>query len=77
MAVAVVTGSGGLVGAETVRLFGARGLDVVGVDNDMRSRFFGVEASTRWQIEALRCEQRGYTHLDTDIGGCGCHWPRL
>lgn len=67
MAVAVVTGSGGLVGAETVRLFGARGLDVVGIDNDMRSRFFGAEASTRWQIEALRRELRGYTHLDTDI----------
>lgn len=66
MGVAIVTGSGGLVGAEAARLFGERGLDVLGIDNDMRSRFFGADASTRWQVEALKA-QRGYTHLDADI----------
>lgn len=67
MSVAIVTGSGGLVGAEAVRLFGARGLAVVGIDNDMRSHFFGPEASTRWQVEALQRAHPGYTHVAADI----------
>jgi CDP-paratose 2-epimerase len=64
--VAVVTGSGGLVGAQTVRMLGDRGMDVVGLDNDMRRRFFGDEASTRWQTDLLRA-RRGYTHVAADI----------
>ena len=66
MGVVVVTGSGGLVGAEVARLFGSRGLDVVGVDNDMRARFFGADASTRWQVEALR-RHPFYKHVSADI----------
>ena len=64
--VAIVTGSGGLVGAETVRRFASQGMEVIGIDNDMRSRFFGAEASTRWQVEALKREG-SYTHVDADI----------
>ncbi len=66
MGVAIVTGSGGLVGAAAARLFGARDLDVVGIDNDMRSRLFGADASTRWQVQELE-RQRFYTHIDADI----------
>ena len=65
--VAIVTGSGGLVGAETVRLFSARGLTVVGVDNDMRKYFFGAEASTSWQVQSLRSSHPSYRHVDADI----------
>ena len=46
MAVALITGSAGLIGSEAVDSFVARGFDVVGIDNDMRQRFFGDEAST-------------------------------
>lgn len=46
MPTAIVTGSGGLIGSEAVRHFAALGYDVVGIDNDMRSRFFGPHAST-------------------------------
>lgn len=67
MAIALITGSGGLVGAEAARLFAERGLDVVGIDNDMRSRFFGEDASTRWQVEELRQSYRSYQHFDLDI----------
>lgn len=66
MSVAIVTGSGGLVGSETARVFAERGLQVIGIDNDMRSRFFGPEASTRWQIEQLK-QIDSYTHVDADI----------
>ena len=41
MGVVLVTGSGGLIGAESARRFASRGHTVVGVDNDMRARFFG------------------------------------
>jgi len=66
MSVVVITGSGGLVGGETARLFLSHGIDVVGIDNDMRSEFFGPEASTRWQIDLLRRQSR-YAHCDVDI----------
>ena len=72
--VAVVTGSGGLVGAESVRMLRARGMDVVGIDNDLRRRFFGADASTRWQTEQLR-SLRGYTHVDADIRDEGAIAP--
>jgi CDP-paratose 2-epimerase len=46
MATAIVTGSGGLVGSESVIHFAERGWTVHGLDNDMRARFFGAGAST-------------------------------
>lgn len=47
MPTAIVTGSGGLIGSEAVEYFVAeRGFRVIGLDNDMRSYFFGPEAST-------------------------------
>ena len=67
MSIAIVTGSGGLIGAETVKLFAERGLEIVGIDNDMRSQFFGPEASTRWQSSVLQSSVRSYTHYDEDI----------
>lgn len=67
MAVVIVTGSCGLVGSEAVRFYHARGFDVVGIDNDMRSYFFGSEASTRWVRERLVNELACYTHVDADI----------
>ncbi|HEX6500975.1 MAG TPA: NAD-dependent epimerase/dehydratase family protein [Micromonosporaceae bacterium] len=68
MSVALVTGSAGLIGSEAVRHFAGLGLDVVGIDNDMRSRFFGPEASTAWNVQRLSTELGGrYTHFDVDI----------
>jgi CDP-paratose 2-epimerase len=37
MSLIVITGSGGLIGSESVRFFHSKGFDVVGVDNDMRA----------------------------------------
>jgi CDP-paratose 2-epimerase len=68
MSVAIVTGSAGLVGSESALHFGSLGLDVVGIDNDMRARFFGPEASTAWNVENLRRTLgRAYRHHDLDI----------
>ncbi len=67
MSVAIITGSAGLIGSEAARHFAALGLDVVGIDNDMRRSFFGDEASTRWQRERLESELARYRHEDIDI----------
>jgi len=68
MSVAVVTGSAGLIGSEASRHFAGLGMVVVGIDNDMRSQFFGPEASTRRQREQLRAElSPQYRHIDADI----------
>lgn len=68
MSVAVVTGAAGLIGSEAVRHFADKGLDVVGIDNDMRSRFFGDEASTAWQRQQLECDLgERYRHVNADI----------
>jgi CDP-paratose 2-epimerase len=50
---AVVTGSGGLIGSESVKHFVEAGFDVVGIENDMRASFFGPDASTRRTSKAL------------------------
>jgi CDP-paratose 2-epimerase len=66
--VAVVTGSGGLVGGESVRHFIERGFEVVGIDNDMRSYFFGPSASTRAQTGRLEARHgSSFRAVDLDI----------
>ena len=67
MPVVIVTGSAGLIGAETVRRFTQEGYTVAGIDNDMRSYFFGEEASTQWAANRLKDEFSNYHHHPTDI----------
>jgi CDP-paratose 2-epimerase len=67
MPIALVTGSAGLIGAETVRFFAAQGYDVAGIDNDLRQAFFGPEASTAWSRRELEAGVDRYTHHDADI----------
>ena len=67
MSVGIVTGSGGLIGSETVRFLHSQGLDVVGIDNNLRSYFFGKSASTEWKTKELTSTLRRYTHINGDI----------
>ena len=67
MSVVLVTGSHGLIGSQAVRYYARRGKTVVGVDSDMRARFFGPDASTRWQLNVLREECPSYIFRDADI----------
>ena len=63
----LVTGSAGLIGAEAARFYLERGQHVVGIDNDMRAQFFGEEASTQWQRDALSASYDAYEHVNADI----------
>ncbi len=68
MAKAIITGSGGLIGSESVRHFAEAGYDVVGLDNDMRAYFFGPSASTAATTARLQDEYRdAFRSLPLDI----------
>ena len=64
---ALITGSGGLIGSECVRLLSAEGWQVAGADNDMRRQFFGEQGTTRPVVDELRATFPNYRHFDLDI----------
>jgi CDP-paratose 2-epimerase len=67
MAVAIVTGSGGLVGSEAVRHLASTGWDVVGIENDMRASFFGEGASTAHVTRDLVDAYEGFRWIELDV----------
>lgn len=63
----LVTGSAGLIGSESVKFFAEKDFEVVGIDNNMRSYFFGKEASTSWNRKLLEEKYKNYEHCNLDI----------
>lgn len=63
----LITGSSGLIGSEAVEYFDQQGHDVYGLDNNMRSEFFGVGGDTTWNLHRLRDVTRSFHHLEIDI----------
>ena len=65
---ALITGSGGLIGSEAAKFFAQKGFEIVGIDNNMRSYFFGDDASTKWNQDKIASELKDkYTHYNVDI----------
>lgn len=67
MGLALITGSTGLVGSQSVEFFQKKGFDIIGVDNDLRSLFFGKDASTYWIKKKLLKNYKSYKHYNIDI----------
>ena len=68
MSTVLITGSAGLIGSESVRFFARLGFNIVGIDNDLRSYFFGKSASTQWNRDLLKATYgEQYRHYDVDI----------
>ena len=68
MATAIVTGSGGLIGSESVQHYVEAGYQVIGLENDMRAQFFGPSASTAHTTDRLlRTYGYSFSSLETDI----------
>jgi len=63
----LITGSSGLVGSEAVSYFDERGWHVYGIDNNLRSDFFGAEGDTSWILERLAQTARHFSHFEKDI----------
>lgn len=67
MDVCLITGAAGLIGGECVEFFAKKFDRIVGVDNDMRRRFFGDAASTAWNRERLQELCPNFFHHACDI----------
>jgi CDP-paratose 2-epimerase len=67
MPAAIVTGSGGLIGSESVQHLIEAGFDVIGLENDMRAEFFGPSASTLAVTERLSGLHPEFRSLEVDI----------
>jgi len=68
MKIALITGSNGLVGSESVEFFIKKKFTVIGIDNDFRKFFFGKEASTEWvKISLEKKYDKNYKHFSKNI----------
>ena len=67
MSLAIITGSTGLVGSETVNFFHDKGFDVIGIDNNYRKFFFGNNASTTWVKKNLIKRNKNFKNFSIDI----------
>ena len=67
MSIALITGSCGLVGSESVEFFSKKGFEVIGLDNNFRKFFFGTDASTLWLKNKLIKSNKKYFHHNIDI----------
>ncbi len=65
--VCIITGSSGLIGSESVAFFADKFDKIVGIDNNMRMRFFGADASTEWNTQRLVNTVPNFEHHAADI----------
>ena len=63
----LVTGSCGLIGSEVATYFARLGFQVIGIDNNYRSVFFGPEGDTSWSLQRLIREIPSYRHEAIDV----------
>jgi len=62
----IITGSTGLIGSSTSEYFLKKNHKVIGIDNNLRSYFFGKTASNLWKEKNLK-KNKLYKHYRTDI----------
>ena len=67
MNIAIITGSAGLIGSESVSFFSKKFDKVIGFDNNLRQYFFGANGSTEWNKNRLKEKFPNYSHVDIDI----------
>ena len=67
MKIAIITGSAGLIGSQTCNFLSDKGYKIIGIDNDMRSYFFGEGSSTKDSLESLKLKIKDYDHYNIDI----------
>ena len=66
MSIVVITGSNGLVGSESSFFFLKKGFKVIGIDNNIRKKFFGIDGDTLWIKKKLNL-YKNYTQYNFDI----------
>ena len=64
----LVTGSGGLIGSESVEFFVKKNFFVIGIDNNYRKLFFGINGSTIKRVNYLKKKyEKNYLHINCNI----------
>ena len=66
MSIVLITGSNGLVGSEASFFFLKKGYKVIGIDNNIRKKFFGDDGNTLW-IKKKLLKMKNYKQLYFDI----------
>jgi len=67
MEIALITGSAGLIGSESVAFFAEKFDLVIGIDNNLRQYFFGADGNTEWNRNRLAEAYPNYRHYNADI----------
>tara|TARA_Y100000590_G_C15684018_1_gene1000884 strand:+ start:577 stop:1623 length:1047 start_codon:yes stop_codon:yes gene_type:complete len=67
MSIVIITGSGGLIGAESAKFLSKKFKKVIGIDNDMRAYFFGKSSSVKKNIINIKKAIKNYKHYNVDI----------
>ena len=62
----IITGSLGLIGFSASEYFLKKRIPIIGIDNDLRSYFFGKIGSNSWKKKILK-NNKLYSHYDVDI----------
>ena len=63
--IVLITGSLGLVGAESVKFFCNKKYEVLGIDNDMRKYFFGLSVNSNKKY--LLSKFSNYSHVNLSL----------
>jgi CDP-paratose 2-epimerase len=67
MNIALITGSSGLIGGESVEFFSKKFDKVIGIDNNLRSYFFGEGGSTEWNRNRIQESNPNFESRAIDI----------
>ena len=67
MDIALITGSSGLIGGESVEFLADKFDMIIGIDNNLRSYFFGAESSTEWNKKRLEQKFKNFKSNNVDI----------
>ena len=67
MSIAIISGSSGLIGGEAVDFFSSKFDNVIGIDNNMRSYYFGKGSSTLWNKSRLEKKHPNFSSENIDI----------
>jgi len=65
--ICLITGSSGVIGSEAVKFFSDKFDKIIGIDNNMRAKFFGQDASTEWNTQRLVSSISNFEHHAVDI----------
>ena len=62
----IITGSTGLIGSSTCEFYLNKKKTIIGIDNDLRKYFFGLNGSNKWKEKKLK-KNKNYIHYSVDI----------